>query len=103
LTRSTTLEVIYNHDLLLLYIDKPDVFRQQMFYRQPGSERPSKELIESTARAIASNAITLMTKACLSGLPHEVFPRLFIAGIIQYRQTQQNDPMVAKNIMLGTD
>ncbi|KAH1354793.1 hypothetical protein KXX33_007907 [Aspergillus fumigatus] len=83
LTRSTTLE--------------------QMFYRQPGSERPSKELIESTARAIASNAITLMTKACLSGLPHEVFPRLFIAGIIQYRQTQQNDPMVAKNIMLGTD
>lgn len=74
-----------------------------MFYRQPGSERPSKELIESTARAIASNAITLMTKACLSGLPHEVFPRFFIAGIIQYRQTQQNDPMVAKNIMLGTD
>ncbi|EAW24604.1 Zn(II)2Cys6 transcription factor [Aspergillus fischeri NRRL 181] len=103
LTWSTALEVIYNYYLLLLYIDKPDVSRQQMFYRQPGSERPSQELVESTARAIASKAITLMTKARLSYLPHEVFPGFFVAGIIHYRQTQQNDPMVAQMARASLD
>ncbi|KAF9893041.1 hypothetical protein FE257_012452 [Aspergillus nanangensis] len=100
---STVLEIIYNYSLLLLYIDKPNVSRPQTLCHQPGPERPCKELVESTARAIASKAITLVTKACLSYLPHEVFLGFFVAGIVHYRQTQHNDQMVAQMARANLD
>lgn len=100
---TTALDIIYNYYLLLLYIDNPDISRPQTLCHQPGPARPRQELVESTARAIASKAITLVTKARLSYLPHEAFPGFFVAGIVHYRQTQHNDPMVAQMARASLD
>ncbi|OJI96495.1 hypothetical protein ASPVEDRAFT_872235 [Aspergillus versicolor CBS 583.65] len=94
---STALEIIYNYYLLLLYIDKPNLSRPQTLHQ------PAQELVESAARDIASKAITLVTKARLSYLPHEAFPGFFVAGIVHYRQTQNSSPVVTQMARASLD
>lgn len=54
-------------------------------------------------RNIASKAITLVTKARLSYLPHEAFPGFFVAGIVHYRQTQNSSPVVTQMARASLD
>ncbi|OQD85587.1 hypothetical protein PENSOL_c097G05189 [Penicillium solitum] len=91
---SIALELLYNYYLLLLYIETPTPLQPGNFPPQ-SPEQPLGGIVESSARTISSHAITLMTKTNLCDLPHELFPALFVAGIVHYRQTKHQNELVS--------
>lgn len=101
-TCSVALELRYNYYLLLLYIQKP-TFMQQGAPLHHYSEQPPDGIVESCARTIASYAITLATKTNVYDLPHELFPAFFVAGIVLYRQMQDQNELLSQMAQANLD
>ncbi|KAJ5292095.1 hypothetical protein N7478_001346 [Penicillium angulare] len=96
---STALDILYNYYLLLLYIKKPITETSDRY----GSSQTSDGFVQSRARAIASHAITLVTKTKVCELPHELFPAFFVSGIVLYRQMRQSEDIVAEMARANLD
>jgi hypothetical protein len=94
-TFAVILKILYNYHLILLHMAEP---KEPVYSTsQTALDKIQSSLVaESAASAIASTAVTIMTKSVIFALPHELFPAFFLAGIILYRQTRQPDPAVAE-------
>lgn len=101
-TCSVALELHYNYYLLLLYIQKPTIMQQGAPLHHY-SEQPPAGIVELCARTIASHTITLMTRTHIYDLPHELFPAFFVAGIVLYRQTQDQHELLSQMAQANLD
>lgn len=102
-TCSTALELLYDYSIICLYIDNPSLSRQETSPRPMSQEPVQQDIVQFAAKSIASNAITLLTKATVSALPHELFLGFFVAGVVLYRLTQHKDDSVAQMAQASLD
>ncbi|KAL3450253.1 hypothetical protein BJX65DRAFT_270474 [Aspergillus insuetus] len=93
------LDILLNYHMMLLHMDQP-----LSTSPCPSSGYDFASSTESSALAISSSAIKLVTRASICSLPHEVFPGFFVAGIILYQQAQQaQNPHLARMIRASFD
>lgn len=104
--RAVQLEIMFNYHIMLLYIDQPG----QSGLTPLSPTLPSRgylhsaAIAESSALAVSSSAIKLVTHTATCAIPHEVFPGFFVAGITLFRQAQQTrDINLAKMIRASFD
>lgn len=85
------LDILLNYHIMLLHMDQPRQSRPNpsTLAAPPPTGYDSTGISESSALAVSSSAIKLMTRISICNIPHEVFPGFFMAGIILYQQTQQ--------------
>ncbi|KAL4744930.1 hypothetical protein BDW72DRAFT_211909 [Aspergillus terricola var. indicus] len=86
------LSIQLDYHLMLLHMDQPRESRpnpSSLSLSLPaGYDSPA--ITESSALAVSSSAIKLMTRTSICAIPHEVFPGFFMAGIILYQQVQRS-------------
>jgi hypothetical protein len=91
----TSLKILFHHHLILIYLRAP---RHSRIRTAPSNDpsTPPSSIAASAAQVISSSAITLMTTSKISSMPHETFAGFFIAGLVFYRQIQQQPILVAQ-------
>ncbi|OGM49494.1 fungal specific transcription factor [Aspergillus bombycis] len=90
-TWAVQLDILLNYHIMLLHMDQPRQSRpnpSSLSTAVPGGY-DSTAIAESSALAVSSSAIKLITRDSICNTPHEVFPGFFMAGIILYQQAQQ--------------
>lgn len=92
---ATSLKIIFHHHLILLYRGKSEQSKGAIDRSTDGTA-PLSEISASAAQVISSSVLSLMTSSSVTSLPHEVFPGFFIAGVVFYRQTQQQQTLLAQ-------
>ncbi|KAL4885470.1 hypothetical protein BJY04DRAFT_214268 [Aspergillus karnatakaensis] len=107
------LDLLFHYHTMLLHMDQPCQPQAQPMPSQPSppvsfpgsAGYDSTAATETSALTTSSSAIKLMTQNDLSGLPHEVFPGFFVAGIILYQQAhgQTGNPTLARMIRSSFD
>ncbi|KAL4905053.1 hypothetical protein BDW74DRAFT_18610 [Aspergillus multicolor] len=93
------LDLLFHYHTMLLHMDQPCQPRAPPTPDQPSppvsflgsglQDSGSAVATGTSAHITSSSAIKLMTRTSLLGVPHEVFPGFFVAGIILYQQAQQ--------------
>ncbi|KAK5189849.1 hypothetical protein LTR99_006352 [Exophiala xenobiotica] len=85
---ASTLKIVFHHHIILLHMGKGTRLTVD---QEPPSDAASSSIepAVSAARTIASSALSLMINSKVSSMPHEVYTGFFIAGVVFYRQLQQ--------------
>ncbi|KAJ9616662.1 hypothetical protein H2200_000381 [Cladophialophora chaetospira] len=92
---ANSLKIIYHHHLILLYLGNPG--QNHGSVENPSNAlSPLAEVVVSAAQIISSSALSLMVSSSVSSMPHEIFTGFFIAGVVFYRQVQQQQSPLAQ-------
>lgn len=97
---SSTLAIMYNHNVILTYINSPpEQLVQDISTGMYSGMVCAEDMTRGAAQHIASMACAVVTKSDALLVPHELFHGIFLAAVVFYTQTKNPQPIVSQ---LGT-